>query len=384
MKILLFDLGSYTQKDIIYYLKKQGCTCRNLLYKIVDLYEDDFLERKFEENLKKDSYDFVMSTNFIPIIAKICARNNIKYLAWSYDSPINTDKIEYYQYPTSYIFLFDRIEVERVKNLGGVNIFHMPLAVNPDRLGTIHITKEDCLRYGADISFIGQFYKSPLEEIRPLLDQYQKGYIDALVETQLRIYGYNFLEEAITDDFTEKVNEQLRRQGVEIETIKKRGLIYAINKKITHMERLALLNLLGQSCKAKYYSSEKPESLSHLQYGGSAYYFTEMPKIFRLSKLNLNPTLKSIQSGIPLRALDILGCGGVLFSNYQPELAEYFNDGEDVIIYESIEDALVKADYYLRQDDLRQTIAQNGYQKAITHFSYPDKISQILKIAGIL
>lgn len=384
MKILLYDLGSYTQSDMIYYLEKQGCTCRNIRYKMQDLYEDAFFEKKFEENLKKDSYDFVMSTNFNPVVAKICNRNNMKYLAWVYDSPINIDRIEYYQYPTSYIFLFDRIDVENLRSMGCVNIFHLPLAVNPDRLRAIHTAKEDSLRYSADISFIGQFYKSPLETIRPLLGQYEQGYVDALVETQLKIYGYNFLEEAVTDEFMEKVNEQLRRQGVQGELLKKRGLVLSISKQITHMERLALLNLLGQSYKVTYYSAEKPESLSHLQYGGTAYYFTEMPKIFRLSKLNLCPTLKSIQSGIPLRALDILGCGGALFSNFQPELAEYFNDGEDVIMYESIEDALVKADYYLRHDDLRQTIAQNGHQKAVAHFSYPDKISQMLKTAGIL
>lgn len=384
MKILLYDLGSYTQSDMIYHLEKQGCTCRNLRYKMRDLYEDAFFERKFEENLKKDSYDFVMSTNFNPIVAKICNRNNIKYLAWIYDSPINIDRIEYYQYPTSYTFMFDRVEVEKLKSLGGVNIFHLPLAVNPDRLGTISITREDSLRYSADISFVGQFYQNPLENIRMLLTQYEQGYIDALVETQLKIYGYNFLEEAVTDDFIERVNEQLHKQGIQGETLKKRGLIQSVNRQITHLERLALLNLLGQFHKVTYYSAEKPESLSHLQYGGTAYYFSEMPKIFRLSKLNLCPTLKSIQSGIPLRALDILGCGGVLFSNYQPELAEYFNDGEDVIMYESIEDALVKADYYLRNEDLLHTIAQNGYQKAITHFSYPDKISQMLKTAGIL
>ncbi len=384
MKILLYDRGSYTQADIIYYLEKRGCVCRNICYRQQGLYEDDFFERKFEAQLKKDRYDFAMSTNFHPIVAKICARNHLKYLAWVYDSPIDTDRIEYYQYPTSYIFLFDRAEAERLKRLGGVHIFHLPLAVNPERLKTITITRDDVLRYSADISFIGQFYASPLEQIRPLLGQYEQGFIDALTETQLKIYGCHFLEEAVTDSFLERVNEQLRKQGVRDVALKKEGLIRSIDRQITHTERLALLNLLGQSWRTTYYSNEKQESLSHLQYGGTAYYFTEMPKIFRLSKLNLNPTLKSIQSGIPLRALDILACGGVLFSNYQPELAEYFQDGEDAILYESIEDALVKADYYLRHDDLRQAIAQNGYQKVITHFSYPDRLTQMLKIAEIL
>ena len=109
-----------------------------------------------------------------------------------------------------------------------------------------------------------------------------------------------------------------------------------------------------------------------------------MPKIFRLSRLNLCPTLKSIRSGIPLRALDILCCGGALLSNYQPELAEYFIDGKDVIMYESIEDALAKADYYLKHEDKRLQIVRNGYQKVTTHFTYPDRISSILKTAGVI
>ena len=108
-----------------------------------------------------------------------------------------------------------------------------------------------------------------------------------------------------------------------------------------------------------------------------------MPKIFRLSKLNLNPTLKSIQSGIPLRALDIMASKGTLLSNYQLELAEYFTDGEDVIMYESIEDALDKADFYLKHDDLRTQITQNGFAKINEQFTYPERISQMLKIAGI-
>ena len=51
MNILLFDLGSYTQKDLIYYLKKRGCSCKNILYKLTDIYHDNFLERKFKEQL---------------------------------------------------------------------------------------------------------------------------------------------------------------------------------------------------------------------------------------------------------------------------------------------------------------------------------------------
>lgn len=384
MNILLFDIGSYTQKDLMYYLEQRGCRCKNILYTLTDNYHDDFLERKFEEQLLAASYDFVISTNFCPIIAKICNKHNKKYLAWVYDSPINTDHMEYYQYPTSYIFLFDRIEAERITALGGVNIFHLPLAINTQRLDQIKISERDKLSYSSDISFVGRFYESPLTQLMSVQSDYDKGYINAILNTQIRIYGYNFIEELITDDLVERMNQQLLPRHIISDPLTIRKLMHSIATQVTRNERLALLNLLGKSHQTTYYSIEQPGSLTHLTYKGTASYFSEMPKIFKLSKLNLNPTLKSIQSGIPLRALDILGCQGVLFSNFQLELAEYFTDGVNVIMYDSIEDALCKADYYLNHDEERMQIARNGYEMVRTHFNYPERITAMLETAGII
>ena len=40
--------------------------------------------------------------------------------------------------------------------------------------------------------------------------------------------------------------------------------------------------------------------------------------------------------------MDILGAGGFLLSNYQPELAEYFEDGKEVVMYHSRADLVEK------------------------------------------
>ena len=53
-------------------------------------------------------------------------------------------------------------------------------------------------------------------------------------------------------------------------------------------------------------------------------------------------------------------------------------------MYDSIEDALCKADFYLKNEDIRSQIVENGYQKVLTYFSYPDKIEAMLKTADIL
>ena len=123
-----------------------------------------------------------------------------------------------------------------------------------------------------------------------------------------------------------------------------------------------------------------PELDKRIKQYGPVKYFGEMNAVFRNSLLNLCPTLRSITSGIPLRALDILANKAVLFSNFQPELAEYFVDGQDVIMYESLKDAVSKAHYYLSHKDILSQIAVSGYEKAVKHFSYPDKVSKLLSI----
>lgn len=70
---------------------------------------------------------------------------------------------------------------------------------------------------------------------------------------------------------------------------------------------------------------------------GTVSYTAEMPDVFYRSKINLNLTLRSITSGIPLRA-DILGCGGFLLSNYQPELCEYFTPDVDFVYFNDMDD----------------------------------------------
>ena len=95
-----------------------------------------------------------------------------------------------------------------------------------------------------------------------------------------------------------------------------------------------------------------------------------MPCVFHLSKINLNISLRSITSGIPLRCLDILGANGFLPTNYQPELAEFFIPDEDFVMYESEDDFLQKIEYYLSHEAERKEISYNGWKKVNQNFSY--------------
>lgn len=384
MKLLLYDACSYTQNDIISTLNRMGISYRNVLYKFTDLTQDDYFRYRFQKILCQDKYDAVFSINYYPIIAEICRDRCMKYISWSYDSPLNIPNMEEtLSFSTNYVFFFDRAEKETYEGKGFQNIYHLPLGVNMERLTKMHATKKEMEQFCSDISFVGQLYESSLPGLLAPLEDFEKGYLTAILEAQMHIYGYYFIDDLLTDALMDKINSRYRAIGQTSVSLSREGLSNAIAKQITRMERITLLSTLGEAYQTTFYSHKLDEELTHLRFGGSVQYYTQMPYVFRYSKINLNPTLRSIQSGIPLRALDILGSGGFLLSNYQPELAEYFENEKEVVMYESLEDAIEKAGFYLEHNEVREKIIEKGLLKIHESFTYEKRLQEIFQICRL-
>ncbi len=385
MKILLYDMGAFTQNDIMSTLDKMGIAYENVLYKLKDIQSDPYFEKRIKEILNEGSFDAVFSVNFFSVLARICNDVSIKYIAWSYDSPLREkDLEETIGLPYNYVFLFDREECKKWNRKGYQNVFHMPLAVNVERLDAVQITEEDKRKFACDVAMVGQLYESVLSELLEFADDYSKGYISALIETQLKLYGAYLFDEVVTDELTERMNAAFARIPGNPISLETDALRVHMAKEVTNLERSILLEEMAAGHKLNLYSSNKGGLSENVNWKGSAGYFDEMPKVFKLSKINLNISLKCIQSGIPLRALDIMASGGFLLSNYQPELAEYFIDGEDCVMYYSLEDVLAKCEYYLTHEEERLTIARNGREKVKALFGYENRLKEILAIVGFL
>lgn len=116
---------------------------------------------------------------------------------------------------------------------------------------------------------------------------------------------------------------------------------------------------------------------------GPVNYYREMPYVFAASDINLNISVKGIQSGVPQRAFDILASGGFLLSNYQQELVELFSYGEEMVVYESLEDAVEKCNFYLCNQELRGKIARKGRERVLTEHNMVDKIRYMMDVAEV-
>ncbi len=381
MNILLYDfLNSYIQHDLIFFLQKMGHKCNNVNYhKEVDKYNDDAFFERMEHDLKDGNYDLVLTTNFWPIVSKVCKKHDLKYVSWFFDSPPNLPTAECMEYSCNRIFFFARADYEAYKKLGLDNVHYLPLAVNTERLRGV---KADSAKYGSEISFVGKLYESMLPAFMSHMNEYQRGYLDGVVKVQLQLYGGYIVDDVVTEEFVQSVRDRYLSLSDKAVQLTKKEISWAVASYVTHLERMTLLSILSKKHQLKLYTykltDDEKRMLPAVEYCGPVNYLTEMPQVFAASKINLCPVLKANKSGIPLRALDIMGCGGFLLSSYQPELYEYFIDGEECAMYSSLEDAVEKVQFYLQNEDIRKSIAKKGFEKIDKDFRYEDRINVLL------
>ncbi len=387
MNILVYRYGSICEPDVIQAFQSLGLTVLEETTEITTkkLSSADRL-KLVEAVLEKEQLLFVFSINFYPVLAEICHIYKTRYLCWTVDSPVPELFSKSVCRDTNHLFLFDRAQYQFFAPYNPGHIHYLPLASCTRRFdrATASISAAQRKSYSTDISFVGSLYseKNPLHQIKGLPDS-AKGYIDALTEAALKVYGYNPIESAVTDELAAAVKAcDPDFYHLEDPVVNPDRYITAhsyIGMQAAETERIHTLNTLARHFPVDLFTRSDTRSLKNVHVHGSVESLTEMPRIFHLSKINLNMTIKPIQTGLPLRVFDILGCGGFLMTNYQAELQEYFEIGVDLEAYSSLDELADKCAYYLSHEEERKQIALNGYRKVCEHHTYPHRIKAMLE-----
>ncbi len=395
MKALFYRYGNICEPDVMEVFHRFG----------IEVYEDTLEmsekhaapERKVEHLAgyimkcsKTGKIDFLFSMNFFPYVSEFCERLGILYVCWSVDCPVLELFSQTVRNSCNRIFLFDEVQYQRIYPFYPEGVFYLPLATNTDRWERelLEITEKERKTYGNDISFVGSLYheKSPLTILNRSMPvpEYLQGYVKGLAEAQLLIYGSDFLEEMVTPELISNLKQAFpgfyTLTDSMINTDSYVAANYYLGMLVSEMERVRVLNALARWESVTVYTRSDTSLLRNVDCREGITTHIQMPRVFRFSKINLNITMKGIQSGLPLRIWDVLGCRGFLLTNYQAEIPSYFEIGKDLECYESVEDCVEKARYYLRHEDIRMEIAQNGYRKVKSMHTYEHRVAAILKV----
>lgn len=382
----------------------------------------------------------VISFNYFPMLSMICNTCQIPYFSWVYDCPHFTLYAKQIMLPCNHIGIFDREMVKHLQETYQVpTVLHAPLGVDPEYFDRVIRAAQGAsaadsgkglyesmpAKYQCDVSFVGSLYTDE-HNYYDMLGVAESGSmaaehnvlengnaasvsLDQVLTRQCFDYQQDYLRGALSSREIDMrvINDKMKEHGLML------GEDYFANpddillaavleKKVTVEERRILLEQIAGGNFAQEDFSErqgqdsaKPREFSFKLYTGSdtkaipaldacnqgtVDYHTQMPIVFAASRINLNISLRSIHSGIPLRVLDIMACGGFVLSNWQQELAEYFTEGEELALFESREECMEKIAYYLTHEEKRKEIAVAGKRKVQELFSYEKGLERLFGV----
>lgn len=391
MEILFYRYNSICEPDILQTFESFGITVHTEELEMHDKgVTPQTCSARVAEWILSHPLSFVFSINFFPAISYTCEHFHIPYVCWSVDSPVPELFSNALKNRCNRIFLFDKAQYDFFSPYNPSGIFYLPLATNVKRWEQVvlSMTEDDYTRYGADVSFVGSLYteKCKYDTLvsQNILSQYTQGFVDGLLEAQFHVYGYNFIYDNLTDRMIREIADADPQfyHGTDTFMDTDRYLVahQYLGMKLAAVERQRTLAALSEKFSVALYTRSDVSALPHIQARGGVSTLTEMPKVFQASRINLNITMRPIETGLSLRVWDVLGCGGFLLTNYQSELPSYFEIGKDLDAYESQEELMEKVQYYLSHEEERVEIAIHGYEKTARLHSYENRLAEMLRI----
>lgn len=384
MKIIFLEWNSFGNRDIL-------DAYASLQYEVVRVpfsnktaRTDPVFEAALEQTIKSSSPDYVFSFNYFPAVSLVCKKTGVPYLSWVYDSPY----VQLYSYtviaPTCHIFVFDREQCLEFNRAGIRTVHYLPMAANTKRLDTLTgldaFTRSNLFPH-TGIAFIGSMYTETHQFYDRLtgISPYTRGYLEGIMAAQKQVYGYNFIEELLSPEIIADMKKflPLEPNADGVESMEYLFAQYVINRRITGEERRELLTAVGELHPFDLYTPDAllrlPGAVNH----GPADPYSAAPYIFKTARINLNLSLRSIKSGIPLRAFDIMGAGGFLLSNFQSDFTDIFTPDQDFVFFEDRQDMCNKILYYLSHEQERKAIAQSGHDKIAAAHTYLHRIKEM-------
>ena len=387
---MYMDQASYGDEDMLDLLTHDGNI--NLVrrpFKNTPDRIDPVFEKELGEAINAAGADIVFSFNYFPLISKsvqaVFDETHALYISWVYDCPHVSLFSCSLIHPCNRVFLFDSSMYLTYAKQGIPHVYFLPLAANTDRLDSMQTDGEIWRRYQACVSFVGGLYTEShtfYDRMAEKLDPYTKGYLEALMRAQMSVSGVNFIRESLSGPVEAGMWRALpmnpNPDGVET-----RAYLYAeyvINRKITQTERSYLIKRLGAEVPTVLYTRDKTFVADGVSVRGPVDYYNMTPYVFKCSDINLNISLRSIHTGIPLRAFDIMGAGGFLLTNYQEDFLNFFVPNEEFVYYEDADDMVEKVKYYLSHDAERERIAAAGHTKIREEHTFQKRWGQILDV----
>lgn len=115
--------------------------------------------------------------------------------------------------------------------------------------------------------------------------------------------------------------------------------------------------------------------------------FSEMAEFFGQCKVNLG--MGGVGYSMSLTTLkgrdfEVPGAGGAYLTTFNPDLAEHFHVGNEILCYRNIDEMIELARLLVNDDQRREQLAANAYHRAMREHRWLHRFRDVLGLLGVL
>ncbi len=361
----MIDTGYLTVADCIRGFEKSG-------HRVHTIAPGEEFIRRLLTLLVEVKPDFLMSVNHLGFdeegkLTDLLSELKLPFACWYVDSPtyvLKDDPRNVSEYCT--LLCWDSWYLDRIEGMGYVSPLHLPLATDPDIFfptrGIGGNPRE------IPLSFVGNSMKFATESWREKVSPfvYEKLRSEA-VSRQLK-YRHLSMGEIL---------RQLGRTGAGDDLELEACLVWEATKEY----RLRLVEALLPLGMTVYGDEGWLEFLSDPRRVRPALdYYGELPGLFNDTEVNFNATSLQMKRTVNQRVFDVAACGAFLLTDGMPDLEEYFEIGSEAVCYESVEEAVELARYYLGRTRQREKIAGAARKRVLAEHTYTHRMSTLINV----
>jgi spore maturation protein CgeB len=343
---------------------------------------------------------FVLDFNYHGETALVLSRQKVPYVAVVYDM---------WYYPTSmynpdtkghlrevFVFTCDAEQLEAYERAGVTHAEYLPLAANTDRFRPLHGEPRDAARYRYRVGFYGtpmlgtpnngyltlskhldEQERSPSPKLTP--DQIRRTRL--LLETIVRVQSEDLFRYRLPEIVPEMERKYRITPVEKTMTPKKQAWVLMLSDHISMIQRIAVVKRLAPLGITVFGPPEwKRVEAPGLAYGGPVDYASALPGVINDICINVGVEKSMGDRALGQRIFEVLACGGFLLSNRTSVQERLFEDGKDLVLYDTLDDLEEKARYYLTHDRHREEIAARGRRTVAGHHGTALRAEHILEV----
>lgn len=364
MKMLYFTWGYPYDKEI-------QETFYGLDIECIDIGTDGL--DNIDQLIEIEKPDLCFSIDFNADLSDYCQMSGLKYISWVLVLPNLDLYTESIKNDCNSVFLCDSFLTKEFQKNGVNNVFYLPDAVS---IGKYTEQRNEIL-----LSYIGLRYESQIDNFykeNTRLSLYSKGYLDGLILCQRVLYGASILPHSIPINILQELeNKVILPDNLLKEYSRFFFTDTILAPDVTYHEQQILDHQIYHELQVY---SDQPIVKNDKRNMCLPKTQEETDLIYQSTSINIVIPEKNYYDAIPRQTLEIMACGGFVFSGKQKDYTLFFKNDEDLVYFEDDLERIEKLAEYQSKPEVRKRICESGYEKIKNAHTYHHRLLYMMSI----